>query len=240
MVKKSFIWGVIVLCVLLLSVLIVVITKFPIPSHGNISDGLAAIVSAFIGIVITMAITAILLDAQSASESKKEILVKQYDRKQCAFQRFLENLSETIISLTDDNLRGNNKTPYANFVKLEELISQLGYLRSHMNDTTFCEITNKVTELFTIYNEIKIYNTYKCEILDQNLQKSVKLNSDLYVLASKLSESLFSIATTLHDELYIDTSDESHESNAQNIKESLKRLLNACGLRIESENFTKE
>ena len=67
--KKILTWGVIVLCVLLLAILIIFLENVTIPSHGSLSDGLVAIVSTFIGIVVTMAITAILLDAQSKSES---------------------------------------------------------------------------------------------------------------------------------------------------------------------------
>lgn len=89
--KKILTWGVIVLCVLLLAILIIFLENVTIPSHGSLSDGLVAIVSTFIGIVVTMAITAILLDAQSKSESEKEISVIYFQKKQETYQRFLES-----------------------------------------------------------------------------------------------------------------------------------------------------
>ena len=58
----------------------------------DISTGLIAIISAFIGIVLTTAITFLLLSKQSEYEAKKEHLVSQFNKKQETYYYFLNTL----------------------------------------------------------------------------------------------------------------------------------------------------
>lgn len=225
--KKILTWGVIVLCVLLLAILIIFLENVTIPSHGSLSDGLVAIVSTFIGIVVTMAITAILLDAQSKSESEKEISIIYFQKKQETYQRFLESLGEIVVSLTESNLKGNEKTPYQNFVKLEELIFQFSYLRAHMNDDTFRKVIDSVAEIFATYREIRIYENYKKDIETLKRTRSPYLNKGFYDLSSQLSDKMFYIASILHNDLY------GHNGSGQTdsqVEASIRSLLEKCGL----------
>lgn len=225
--KKILTWGVIVLCVLLLAILIIFLENVTIPSHGSLSDGLVAIVSTFIGIVVTMAITAILLDAQSKSESEKEISIIYFQKKQETYQRFLESLGEIVVSLTESNLKGNEKTPYQNFVKLEELIFQFSYLRAHMNDDTFRKIIDSVAEIFATYREIRIYENYKKDIETLKRTRSPHLNKGFYDLSSQLSDKMFYIASILNNDLYGHNG--SGKTDSQ-VEASIRSLLEKCGL----------
>lgn len=225
--KKILTWGVIVLCVMLLAILIIFLEKIAVPSHGSISDGLVAIVSTFIGIVVTMAITAILLDAQSRSESEKEKEVIYFQKKQETYQNFLESLGNIVTSLTESNLKGNEKTPYQNFIKLEDLIFQFGYLRAHMNDETFRKIIESVADILATYRSIRIYENYKKDIETLKRTRSPQLNKGLYDLANQLSSKVFFIASILHNDLYKPTKDQRYEGL---IDVSIKSLLERCGL----------
>lgn len=78
--KKTTGWIVISSMAILLAVLLVFIDKFHIP-YENISDGITAIISAFIGILFTISATSILINSQSNVERQKEKNMMQFSKK---------------------------------------------------------------------------------------------------------------------------------------------------------------
>lgn len=106
--KKNIVsWSIILTVVILLSLVIVYAEKFSLPSN-KVADGVVAIISAFVGILITIAVTAILLSTQSEMDSLTDRNVKQFEKKQETYYVFLEKLGETVRLLTERCLRGND------------------------------------------------------------------------------------------------------------------------------------
>lgn len=67
--KKNIVsWSIILTVVILLSLVFVYAEKSSLPSN-NFADGVVAIISDFVGILITIAVTAILLSTQSEMDS---------------------------------------------------------------------------------------------------------------------------------------------------------------------------
>lgn len=199
--KKNLTWTVLAICVILLCLLIVFMGKFSFPS-SDISDGIVTIISAFIGILITMSITYILLNDQSQAESLKERNVKKFEKKQETYHAFLRELGIIVKNLTSRSLSGNEKTPYENIASLEELIIQFGYLRIHMDDKKFLDIIKKTTEIINVYKQGNITENYKQDILLDKKSRSDAVNQGLHNLSLKLAMNLFEIARILNNDMY--------------------------------------
>ena len=85
--RSAISWSVILIMVMLLSLVIVYADSLSIPSEKT-SDGVVAILSAFVGMLITIAVTAILLNRQTEVESSKERHMRQFEKKQETYYAF--------------------------------------------------------------------------------------------------------------------------------------------------------
>ncbi|MBO7277241.1 MAG: hypothetical protein J6U84_04695 [Bacteroidales bacterium] len=195
--KKNITWIILSICVILLCLLIVFIGKFSFPS-SDISDGIVTVLSAFIGILITMSITYILLNDQSQAESLKERNVKKFEKKQETYHAFLNELGLIIKNLTMRNLSGNDKTAYENINSLQELINQFSYLRIHMDNNRFLCVINKTTEIINVYKQQDLFKKYK----QDNKNNSNTINQSLYDLSLSIAINLFDIAKILNEDMY--------------------------------------
>ena len=225
--RSAISWSVILIMVMLLSLVIVYADSLSIPSEKT-SDGVVAILSAFVGMLITIAVTAILLNRQTEVESSKERHMRQFEKKQETYYAFLEELGNIIATMLQRSLRGNDKKAYENVTSLSSLIFQFGYLRMHMEDETFLNVMACVSNIFNKYRELKIRDVYHSEILQSGLQRSVEVNNRLFCFSVVLSEELFHISSILNNDMYQGKSE--FESNNK-IENEIHRLLNSCGLK---------
>ena len=228
--KNILIWGVIFICVILMSLLIVFIDKFSVPSN-NTSDGVVAIVSAFVGVVITVAVTGVLLNTQSENEYLKEKNVKQFEKKQQTYHCFLEKLGNIVIDLTQRSLGGNDANSYENISSLENLIFQFGYLRIHMSDDAFIKVMAYTAEIFEVYRKQNLRSNYKKDIVEQNKSRSDQLNQGLYELTQVIAKKLFAISAILNSDMY---GEKVNNRNNPQIEDITLQLLNSCGLGARS------
>ena len=228
--KNILIWGVIFICVILMSLLIVFIDKFSVPSN-NTSDGVVAIISAFVGVVITVAVTGVLLNTQSENEYLKEKNVKQFEKKQQTYHCFLEKLGNIVIDLTQRSLGGNDAKSYENISSLENLIFQFGYLRIHMSDDAFIKVMAYTAEIFEVYRKQNLRSNYKKDIVEQNKSRSDQLNQGLYELTQVIAKKLFAISAILNSDMY---GEKVNNRNNPQIEDITLQLLNSCGLGARS------
>lgn len=225
--RSAISWSVILIMVMLLSLVIVYADSLSIPSEKT-SDGVVAILSAFVGMLITIAVTAILLNRQTEVKSSKERHMRQFEKKQETYYAFLEELGNIIATMLQRSLRGNDKKAYENVTSLSSLIFQFGYLRMHMEDETFLNVMACVSNIFNKYRELKIRDVYQSEILQSGHQRSVEVNNRLFCFSVVLSEELFHISSILNNDMYQGKSE--FESNNK-IENEIHRLLNSCGLK---------
>ena len=228
--KNILIWGVIFICVILMSLLIVFIDKFSVPSN-NTSDGVVAIISAFVGVVITVAVTGVLLNTQSENEYLREKNVKQFEKKQQTYHCFLEKLGNIVIDLTQRSLGGNDAKSYENISSLENLIFQFGYLRIHMSDDAFIKVMAYTAEIFEVYRKQNLRSNYKKDIVEQNKSRSDQLNQGLYELTQVIAKKLFAISAILNSDMY---GEKVNNRNNPQIEDITLQLLNSCGLGARS------
>lgn len=191
----------------------------------DISTGLVAIISAFIGIVLTTAITFLLLSKQSEYEAKKEHLVSQFNKKQETYYYFLNTLEKDVITLIERSIKDNNGLAYQNIVILENLIFQFGYLKVHMNNDKFLEIISLVSNILEKYRMANLSASYK-EILNSDKHRSDEFNGKLYNLSLNISIDLFKISQILNEDLY-----GKNKTEYFDYKGNIHMLLEACGLR---------
>ena len=227
--KSVLIWGVIFICVVLMSLLIVFIDKFSVPST-NISDGIVAIVSAFVGVVITVAVTGVLLNTQSETEYLREKNVKQFEKKQETYHDFLEQLGNIITDLTKRSLAGDVAQSYENIASLENLIFQFGYLRIHMPDDTFIKVMAYTSEIFDVYRKQKFRANYNKDIVEQKKSRSDQVNQGLYKLTQVIAKKLFAIAAILNSDMYGEKANDRINPQIENIT---IQLLENCGLGVK-------
>lgn len=227
--KSVLIWGVIFICVVLMSLLIVFIDKFSVPST-NISDGIVAIVSAFVGVVITVAVTGVLLNTQSETEYLREKNVKQFEKKQETYHDFLEQLGNIITDLTKRSLAGNVAQSYENIASLENLIFQFGYLRIHMSDDTFIKVMAYTAEIFDVYRKQKFRANYNKDIVEQKKSRSDQVNQGLYKLTQVIAKKLFAIAAILNSDMY---GEKANDKINPQIESMTIQLLENCGLGVK-------
>ena len=214
---------IIFLIVAIMSIGILCINHFGL--SVDISTGLVAIISAFIGIVLTTAITFLLLSKQSEYEAKKEHLVSQFNKKQETYYYFLNTLEKDVITLIERSIKDNNGLAYQNIVFLENLIFQFGYLKVHMNNDKFLEIISLVSNILEKYRMANLSASYK-EILNSDKHRSDEFNGKLYNLSLNISIDLFKISQILNEDLY-----GKNKTEYFDYKGNIHMLLEACGLR---------
>lgn len=224
--------GVIICCIaIILAVLIIFVDKFDLPSE-DISEGLIAIISAFIGILITIAATGILIDSQSRVESRKEKDMMQFSKKQDIYHDFLNQLEHSVMILLSRCINGNDSKKFENIDTLGTIIFEFGNLRMHMPETIFISVINEVSEIFKIYREASLKQVYRIEIerlAREKKTKSIELNTRLYRLFESLALHLLEISKILHNDLYgIDGEDAT--PTLPEINTYISKFLNQCGL----------
>lgn len=225
--KKNIVsWSIILTVVILLSLVIVYAEKFSLPSN-KVADGVVAIISAFVGILITIAVTAILLSTQSEMDSLTDRNVKQFEKKQKTYYVFLEKLGETVRLLTERCLRGNDAN-YGNITSLEEVIFQFGYLRIHMDDVTFLKVISNTSEMIGVLHRLNLDILYKQKIVGEETSLPSSISCQLFGLISNISNHLFVIASILNENLY---GKKLSLSNQVDIYEEVKKMLINCGLK---------
>lgn len=227
--KKQFLIIIVVIFTsVFLSCLLVIYLKSTSLPSANIADGLVAIISAFVGMLVTIAVTAVLLKAQSKEDSIRERKIKQFEKKQETYYTFLHELELIMEHLIDMGLKGNDDSAYKNVNSLEKLIFQFGYLRIHMDDETFKQVINYTSNMVKAYHEKHLLQTFKTEIIEPNKSRSRTISSILYSLNEDISQNLFSISGLLNNDMY---QQRKIFTPSTDISESIKRLLYICGLK---------
>ena len=181
------------------------------------SSGLVAIISAFLGVIMTVAVTSILLDKQSIVDQEKNKSMKIFEKKQDIYLAFLEKLQEIIKNDEVKIIKGNDSS--SDVDELKDLIFQLGFLQMHAPE----ESINKImTELAKI---VELMNGYKWK--DNESQ-----NKELVEYYSGISKSLFSIISILKSDLYDDASGGIYD-------EKITEILKKCSLYVELKGVDK-
>lgn len=217
--------------VVILAILIVFIDKFHLPSD-NISDGISAIISAFIGMLFTISATSILIKSQSEAERQKEKDMMQFSKKQETYHKFLIQLENAILILLTRSIQDNDSKKFENIDTLGKVVFEFGNLRMHMPENIFLMTMEKVSGIFDTYRKASLSHTYKEEVSklkEKNRTKSVELNSRLYHLFRSLAIELLEISKILHEDLYGAETD-GDKDNSKEIDLCVSQFLNHCGL----------
>lgn len=217
--------GIIIICV----VMFLAIGLFTIHNFGitlPISEGLTAMISAIIGIVITTAITFLLLNRQSEYDRIKERSASQFEKKQEVYYNFFKTLEKNIIHLTDQSIKDNKGLAYNNVVVLEELIFKFAYIKVHMNDTNFQKIMSIVANILEKYRVLNLSLSYKSEIVQTEKHRSVEFNGKLYELTLELTNELLKISEILKEDLY----GKSNEVINDHSNIDIQKFIKSCGL----------
>ncbi|MDR1879663.1 MAG: hypothetical protein LBQ78_01850, partial [Tannerellaceae bacterium] len=81
---------VVLVCIILF---LISVRQFP---NGLMSTGMTAIISAVLGVLLTVSVTQILLGQQSKTEEEKDKNIKVFEKKQEIYHQFLEKFKEII------------------------------------------------------------------------------------------------------------------------------------------------
>ena len=221
-------WIPAIIAVLLLAIIIIFVKRYEMPDK-DVSDGMIAIISAFIGVLVTISATSSLIEKQGNVDRHNELDLSRFKQKQDIFISFLKRLEEIMVSLTEQNIKGNDRRAYENIPTLESMIFEFSYLRIHMSEDDFNDVLSHATEIFDANNSKHIYRIYKEEIVEKKQKKSEILNQSLFQLMSDISKSLFAISKILNRNLY----GISDYSDAISNKEqaSINKMLETCGLK---------
>lgn len=195
------------------------------------SSGLVAIISAFLGVIMTVAVTTILLEKQSEAqkellarqseeEEKKDRKLKVFERKQEVYHCFLENLK---LIIQDGEIKIGVKNEDGKIDKtidgLKDMIFQLGYLQMHTTGENIKKILSHIAKMIQILND---FNSTPDE-------KKQGYSAEFY---SKLSEELFEIVAILKTDLY--------EEECETIpQEYMTEILEKCDLYVETNDLNK-
>lgn len=218
--------GIIIICV----VIVLAIGLFTIHNFGitlPISEGLTAMISAIIGIVITTAITFLLLNRQSEYDRMKERSASQFEKKQAVYSNFFKTLEKNIIRLTDQSIKDNKGLAYNNVVVLEELIFKFAYIKVHMNDNNFYKIMSIVANILEKYRTLNLSLSYKTEVVQSEKCRSDEFNGKLYELTLELTNELLNISEILKEDLY----GKSNEAINDDSYTDIQKFIKSCGLK---------
>jgi hypothetical protein len=166
------------------------------------SSGLVAIISAFLGVVMTVAVTAILLDKQAAtqkelmknqseSEELKERNMKVFEKKQEVYHHFLEQLQKIIQDgkITTIGVKREDGTIDRTIDKIKDLIFQLSYIQLHASTEETKEVLKYIAIIIQVLND---FDSTKEEDKHKELNK----------FYSNLFKNLFEIVAILKSDLY--------------------------------------
>jgi len=230
--KKNYpLWILLLTILVLMSIAIILFAELELPSIKS-SSGIIAIISAFIGVLITMSVTSLLLNKQSEVEGLKDQSIIQFEKKQEVYHSFLEKVETMIVELTEKSMRGNDKQAYDNITKLESFIFQFGYLHIHMREDNFIKVIKNISEIMKTYNKIRLHELYVKEIKDKSASSSSIVNDSLLLLMQTIVRHLFNISQLLNEDLY----EEAHKYNGDEAFEEMNVLLGNCGLKRMTNN----
>jgi hypothetical protein len=179
------------------------------------SNGIVAIISAIIGVLLTVFVTSILLKQQSETEQEKDKSLIVFEKRQEIYHAFLENL-KSIIQGGEIKIGVKQKdgTIDRSVDGLKDLVFQLCYLQMHTSKETIDKVLN---ELAKIIRELKKY--YSTEEKDKQ-----KKMPEFY---SSLSDALFKIVSTLKEDLY-------GKKDGSIERDKINKILDGCDLYVET------
>jgi hypothetical protein len=229
---KNYGWlsGTMLVLLILICFMLLLIPESQMPTILQ-SNGLVAIISAFLGVVMTVAVTSALLekqaetqkellDRQFQSEAEKERSMKVFEKRQEVYHDFLDNLkaiiqhSEIRIGVKKENGEIDRTVD-----DLRDLIFQLSYLQMHTSEKTINDVLDEMVKMIQCLNEFGFTQ-------EKDKQKE---SSDFY---SSLSNTLFTIVSILKKDLY-------DKVDNPITKEKMDQILNKCDLVVETKDFDK-
>jgi mannitol-specific phosphotransferase system IIBC component len=203
-------WFYVAAVVVLVSIILLLITEAQFP-NGLTSSGIVAIISAVLGVLLTVAVTAILLNKQGELQEKlvkeqsnlqkelinqqseqteeKEKQVKVFEKKQEVYHAFLDKLQEIIqdgkvkVGMNADGDIDKSVD------QLKDLFFQLGYLQMHCSDDTFNTVLDEVARIIQ-----NMHDYASTETLDKQ-NKIPEFYAELFMRIS-------TIVSALKEDLY--------------------------------------
>ncbi|MDR2051256.1 MAG: hypothetical protein LBQ63_05750 [Deltaproteobacteria bacterium] len=133
--KDLYIWIFAFILMSLICLLLLVIAENQIPDV-NLSNGIVAIISAFIGVILTVLVTNILLKRQSESEWKKEKDIAIHQQKILVFSEFISELWGII----EDGKIERNEIERLRNIFLKKIVF-------HLNDNEIEKIIGELSQL---------------------------------------------------------------------------------------------
>jgi hypothetical protein len=183
-----------------------------------LSSGIVAIVSAVLGVLLTVTVTSILLKKQSNAEMQKDIDVIVFEKKQKVYHSFLNELKKIIqdgeIKIWTKREDGSADTTVD---ELKDLIFQLGYLKMHTADKTINTVLEGITEI------IQQMNKFKGSDDQQN---------DLADFYTSLSDELFKIIDCLKTDLYPQSNNIEIGKHQLDANDAMRKIMKGCNLFI--------
>jgi hypothetical protein len=223
MKASKVLWIFIAIVVILVCVILLLISEAQFP-NVPISSGMVAIISAVLGVLLTVAVTSVLLNKQDELQRKKEIEVKVFEKKQAIYHAFLSKLQDII---QDGEIKIGKKSADGNIDmkvdELKDLIFQLGYLQMHSKDTVYNKILKEVAEIIQNMNE---FSSTK----EHEKQKALP---DFY---AKLFMGISEIVVTLKKDLYQQSEG---SGKTEEKRKEIEDILRECGLFVVTGDFNK-
>jgi hypothetical protein len=228
--KYGWLLGAILGLLILICFMLLLVPESQMPTILQ-SSGLVAIISAFLGVVMTVAVTFILLDKQA--ETQKELLDKQFqseaikersmkvfEKRQEVYHDFLDNLKAIIqhgeirIGVKKENGEIDRTVD-----DLRDLIFQLSYLQMHTSEKTINGVLDELVKMIQCLNDFG-------STQEKDKQKE---SSGFY---SSLSHTLFTIVSILKKDLY-------EKTDNPIAKERMNQILRECDLAVETKDLNE-
>lgn len=159
----------------------------------------AQFAGAIIGVVITVIITAVLLQGQTSSEEKKDRNMKIFEKKQEVYHNFLAELKK-IIQDNKISIHSINEEEDDNSVdELKDLIFQLGLLKLHTKEENVKKVFEYVGKIIKMFDS----DDYKPKKENKDDKKSELDKMTKYY--NDLNTHIFNIVNVLKVDLYGDS-----------------------------------
>lgn len=225
--KRNYpLWIFLVIVLSLIAVIITLLAENQIPSMAS-SGSIIAIISTFIGTLVTMSVTSLLLGKQSEMEGLKEQNVKQFEKKQEVYHAFIDELYRIVEDIVEKNLSGNDIRARDNISRLETLIFQLGYLNIHSDKETIIGTVDNLSEIMVVLSKLQQGNSF--EPNNPQIYSRENDNNNLHAFATQLTVQLFNICTLLRQDLYHQAHNE--EGLNRHLEQRMENLFRKCGLK---------
>lgn len=225
--KRNYpLWVFLIIVLSLIAVIITLLAENQIPSMAS-SGSIIAIISTFIGILVTMSVTSLLLSKQSEMEGLKEQNVKQFEKKQEVYHAFIDELSRIVEDTVEKNLSGNDIRARDNINNLETLIFQLSILNIHSDKDIVINIIDNLSEIMVVMSKLQQGNSFKPN--NPQTYSRENDNSNLHAFSTQLAAQLFNICTLLRQDLYNQT--QNNKDLNRDLEEKMAILFHNCGLK---------